>query len=96
MPAEKTGVGAAGCVEHTDRVQLQWHCKGVDENSVAFRGPQNTHAEDVRVSQLRKRTPKRKIGVRFFGDDPLESDGFPAKTVKFCGPPRSVISLHNY
>ena len=26
---------AAGCVEHTERVQLQWHCEGVDENSAA-------------------------------------------------------------
>ena len=27
---------AAGCVEHTERVQLQWHCEGVDENSAAL------------------------------------------------------------
>jgi hypothetical protein len=56
----------------------------------------NTHAEDVRVSQLRKRTQERKIGVRFFGDDPLESDGFPAKTVKFCGPPRRFPRTAKY
>ena len=26
----------AVCVEHTERVQLQWHCEGVDENSAAL------------------------------------------------------------
>jgi hypothetical protein len=27
---------AAVCVEHTESMQLQWHCEGVDENSAAF------------------------------------------------------------
>jgi len=27
---------AAGCVDHTERVQLQWHCEGVDQNSAAL------------------------------------------------------------
>ena len=27
---------AADCVEHTERMQLQWHCDGVDENSAAL------------------------------------------------------------
>jgi hypothetical protein len=27
---------ATGCVEHTERMQLQWHCEGVDENSAEF------------------------------------------------------------
>ena len=38
--------------------------------SAAFRGPQNTHAEGVRVSQLRKRAPERKIEVLFSGSSP--------------------------
>ena len=29
-------MGRFGCVEHTERVQLQWHCEGVDENSAAL------------------------------------------------------------
>jgi hypothetical protein len=60
-----------------------------------FRGPQNTHAEGMRVSQLRKRATTRKIGVRFFGVIPLKSDDWPPKTVNICGPPRRFRGPQN-
>jgi hypothetical protein len=81
----KIGVWFFGVDPWNQSVCLQKRTNCVGPPTV-FGGPQNTHAEDVRVSQLRKRMPERKIGVRFVGVDPLESDGLPPKTVKFCGP----------
>ena len=76
FPAEKTAAGVpnASPVFRGHPPEIRQFGSNAGQNSRpppdTCRGSQNTHAGGVRVSQLRKRTPERKIGVWFFGVDP--------------------------
>ena len=96
FPAEKK----ASCVQNVSPVfrghppEIRQFASKTGQNSrsppAAFRGSQNTHAEGVRVSQLRKRTQERKIGVLFFRGHPPQIRRFTSKNGQILRVPPPV------